>query len=237
MKSLIILFLLILSLKADKLPDISSKWKCEFTVNNSGDEPLGNFFPCREKGCNEDAYAYHNKPKTYKLVKNFIVNFETKTIKYDWDSVKTLRESNKDKEPIYYINNKRLKASFDSDLMDDLINYKGLKTEKKQDKNGRTLVFIHSSKEHFNYLLSGILTHVESKFNIDLNQKFSYKKKSIDVLKINFLVQPFKRHSLKKIHSLTFYGDKVLWVNQFILPFSKTLATVNTAYGNCTPIK
>ncbi len=237
MKTLIILFLLILSLQADKLPDISSKWKCEFTVNNSGYKPLGNFFPCKEKGCDENAYIYYNKPKTYMLVKNFIINFKTKTIKYDWNSIKTLRESNKDKKPIYFINNKKLDLPISSDLMNRIIKYNGLKTEKKQDKNGRSLIFIHSNKERFNYLLSGSFQHVKSKFSTDVNQKFSFRNKSIDVLKINFLVQPFKNYSLKEINTLTFYGDKVLWVNQFLFLFSKTQANVNIAYGQCTPIK
>jgi len=234
MKNLLILFLLILSLKADKLSNISSEWKCEFKVNNSGDKPLGNFFPCRETGCNENAYVYYSKPKTYMLLKNFTINFKTKIIEYDWNSVKTLRELNNDKEPIYFINNKRLDA-FNPDLMDSIISYKNLKIEKKQDSKGRTLVFIHSSKEDFNYLLSEVFTHVESEFKIGLNQKFSYKNKFVDILKINFLVQPFKNHSLKVIHSLTFYDNKVIWINEFIKPFSKTRATVNIAYGECTP--
>jgi len=70
-----------LSISKD-MRDASDKWTCSFPVNASGDEPICNFFWCKEKGCNEDIYKFYKRPETYLEIKDFIIDLKSNSVSY-----------------------------------------------------------------------------------------------------------------------------------------------------------
>ena len=83
--------LLVSEADAKDMRDVSKVWTCQFPVRISGDEPVGNFFGCKEEGCGEHAYRYVKRPETYVDLRDFRVDFQNGRISYRWTSARTLR--------------------------------------------------------------------------------------------------------------------------------------------------
>ncbi|QBY03731.1 hypothetical protein E2K93_04760 [Thalassotalea sp. HSM 43] len=77
------------------LEDIANKWECSFPVNPSGKEPTGNFYSCRDDGCNGEIYKFYQSPDSYLAIKNFVIDFKANSVSFEQAMITTLHYKDK----------------------------------------------------------------------------------------------------------------------------------------------
>ncbi len=77
---------------AKDMRESSERWACVFPVNTSGNKPTGNFFPCGITGCGDINSIRYKRPESYLKIINFIIDFKSKKVVYDWGYMMTTRE-------------------------------------------------------------------------------------------------------------------------------------------------
>lgn len=189
----------------------ANKVECNFPIKEDGKQSIGNFFPCRENGCNEKAYLYFNKPNSYTEIKDFVVDFKEKKINYKWVSKNTKRRILEDNsKPLYYFNDKLINSDvLDFDRVNKFIALHKIKTAKIRNKKGRVINYLYSDNvKKLDHLIADSFYHVNEKIRKIKKESQSNAKEVKRYIFFNLELKDRK----EIYNTLTFYNNnKIAW--------------------------